>query len=163
MTRAVSACLAAGLLVAVACSRPEPETKPMPEPPAATATPAARLIVRVVATPGSGGDAWAKELRAAVGERTDELELAADDGAADFVVRINKVQRDAKFSPEPPGEGETLVMRGGFVRGDKTREFTLGYRGEVRPQAEALARNLRAIERSMSAPVPESAEPVSAK
>jgi hypothetical protein len=49
-----------------------------------------------------------------------------------------------KVDPEPEGEGETSVMRGALVLGEAPREFSLAYRGDVRPQAEALARNLRA-------------------
>jgi hypothetical protein len=35
------------------------------------------------------------------------------------------------------------MMQGALVLGESAREFKLAYRGEVRPQAEALARNLR--------------------
>ena len=157
MTRAILPALAAGLLVAVACSRPAPEGAAATPAPAATATPATPLVVGVVVGAKSGPDAeaWAKELRAAVGAHADELRLAADDGRADLVVRIESVQRHAKFKPEPPGDGEAILMRGTLVLGERTREFTLGYRGEARPQAEALARNLRPIAKDMSgAPEP---------
>jgi hypothetical protein len=162
MTRAIPPALAAGLLVAVACAGPAPERGA----PAATAAPEAPLVVEVVAAAGSGpeGDAWAKELREAVGARAGELRLASKGGAADILVRIEKLQRGVTFSPEPPGEGETQVVHGSFVLGHRTRAFMLGYRGEARPQAEALARNLRAIAKAMSAhDAADSSEPVASR
>jgi hypothetical protein len=153
MTRIHLAPLAAGLLAA-ACSGPAPErAKPPVPPPAATAIPAPPVVVDVVAAKGSGleGETWAKELREAVGARAGDLQLAAKGTAADIVVRIEKIQHGVAFKPEPPGEGKTEVVHGTFVASGRTRPFTLGYRGEARPQVEALARNLRAIAREIAA------------
>lgn len=166
MTRIHLLALAAGL-VAAACSGPAPEraAPPVP-PPAATATPAAPLTVDVVAAKGSGpeGEAWAKELGKAVGARSDDLHLATEGVTADVVVRIEKVQRGVTVKPEPPGEGETEVVHGTFLAGSQSRPFVLAYRGEARPQTEALARNLRAIAKDMAAPTPEpSPKPAASK
>jgi hypothetical protein len=156
MTRAILPALAAGLLAAVACSGPAPKSAAPTPGPAATAVPGP-LVVGVVAADasGSGVDAWAKELRDAVRARAGELRLAADGETTDIVVRLEKLEQDVKFTPEPPGEGRTAVVRGTFLLGPRTREFRLGYRGEARPQAEALARNLRTIAKEMATSIPE--------
>jgi hypothetical protein len=113
--------------------------------------------VGVVAAEGCGadGEAWATELREAVRARAGDLRLAAEGATPDVVVRIEKVQRGVTVKPEPPGEGETEVVHGTFVAGGRNRPFVLAYRGEARPQTEALARNLRSITKDMAAPTPE--------
>jgi hypothetical protein len=153
MTRIHLAPLAAGLLAA-ACSGPAPErAKPPVPPPAAKPAPAVPAVVEVIAAKGSGpeGEAWAKELREAVGARAGDLRLAAKGAAPDIVVRIEKLQRGVEFKPEPPGEGETKVVHGTILAGGRTRPFTLGYRGEARTQAEALARHLHTIAKDIAA------------
>jgi hypothetical protein len=72
-----------------------------------------------------------------------DLSLAPTAEEASVVVRIDTVENGVKVTPEPEGEGEISVMRGALVVGKSAREFHLTYRGEARPQAEALARNLR--------------------
>ena len=148
MTRHALLSLAvAGLLALGGCSGPEA--------PAALATPAAMMPtpapspiavhVQVPEGAGSLAEAWAEELRAAVSAGHGDLSLASTPGEADAVVRIDEVETGVEVTPEPEGEGEISVMRGALVLGDSAREFSLNYRGEARPQAEALARNLRAF------------------
>jgi hypothetical protein len=87
--------------------------------------------------------AWAQELAAAIASGQGNLVLASTPGEAAAAVRIDAVEVGAEVSPEPEGEGEISVMRGALVVGESAREFNLVYRGDARPQAEALARNLR--------------------
>jgi hypothetical protein len=104
--------------------------------PAATAMPPlARLAVFVEgpAPTSPGAEVWVKELRTALEARGDEFRLVRREQAA-LVVRIEGV--DA-------AKDGTHTMRGVFVRGRETKSFNLTYPGEARPQAEALARNLR--------------------
>ncbi len=148
MTRHALLSLAvAGLLALGGCSGPEA--------PAALATPAATMptpapapiAVHVQVSEGAGSlaEAWAEELRAAVSAGHGDLSLASTPEDADVVVRIDEVETGVEVTPEPEGEGEISVMRGALVLGDSARDFSLNYRGEARPQAEALARNLRAF------------------
>jgi hypothetical protein len=64
-----------------------------------------------------------------------------------------------KFEPEPAGEGEISVMRGALVTGKTAQPFQLAYKGEARPQAEALARNLRRFAMGTGAAGSKPAEP----
>jgi hypothetical protein len=108
-------------------------------------TPAPPVFVHVQLSEGAEAavEAWAEELRTAVTAGHGDLRLAATVEEAAVVVRIDSVDTRVKADPEPEGEGETSVMRGALVLGESAREFNLAYRGEVRPQAEALARSLR--------------------
>src|SRR5512143_3435409 len=111
---------------------------------AAAAQPAAKpsakgvMTVQVEVTPGTGGgaQAWGKELRAALEARTDEFRFAKPGETAALVVRIESVV---------PGQGGSSVMNGALVQGGQSRPFSLNYPGEVRPQAEKLARGLRKL------------------
>jgi hypothetical protein len=115
--------------------------------PTATPTPVlAPLAVFVQApTPASPeGEAWARELRTALEARKDEFRLARREQAR-LVVRIEGV--DAV----PDG---THILRGTFFLDKKNQGFTLGYPGEIRSQAERLARNLRRFADQMKAGAP---------
>lgn len=94
------------------------------------------ILVHVVAEKAGDSAAreWVKELRAAIEGRKDELRLTDTKDKAELVVRVDDVQE---------GEGERHVMRGVLLRGERTQPFSLIYPGSPRPQAEALARNLR--------------------
>jgi hypothetical protein len=95
--------------------------------------------------PGPGVEDWAKALEAAVAAGQGRLRLVESPEAALVVVRIDTVETGVKVDPEPPGEGEVKVMKGALVVGGNAQEFSLAYRGEAGPQADALARNLRGI------------------
>jgi hypothetical protein len=148
VTLAVAA-LVASLSVA-ACSRSEapmaaPQATPAP-PPAVEVAPAAKpapLAVYVQASTPAGAEAetWAKELRRALEARRDEFRLASRE-KAELAVRIDRVEKAA---------GERHVMRGSLLLGKTRRNFDLTYPGEIRPQAEALARNLRTFANEMKA------------
>jgi hypothetical protein len=101
-------------------------------------------------------EAWSEELRTAVTSGHGNLSLAATAEEASVVVRIDTVETGvevppdpletgAEVTPESEGEGEISVMRGALIVDGSAREFHLSYPGEVRPQAEALARNLRSF------------------
>jgi hypothetical protein len=151
MRRATLPSAVATLVLLGACSQPAPPARPVPPtpaaappatppppPPAATpAVPEEPLAVRVVGpTPGGGGATaeWARELEMALGDHPAEFRLAGKGERVDLTVRIDSVA---------PGEGGVSVMKGALVRGKTTKPFSLSYPGKVRPQAEALARNLR--------------------
>jgi hypothetical protein len=107
----------------------------------AAAAPAAKpvpMVVLVEAPSKAGADveAWAKELRTALAARKDEFRLAKPGEKAELVVRIDSVAT---------GEGDSHSMNAALVLGKSTRPFNLSYAGEVHPQAEALARNLRKL------------------
>ena len=121
--------LAVATLTASTAAAPtatEPAAKPVP------------LVVQVDAPSGSGADveAWAKELRTALAARKDEFRLAKAGEKAELVVRIDSVTK---------GESDTHVMNAALVLGKTIKPFNLSYAGAVRPQAEALARNLRKL------------------
>ena len=146
MTRhALLALVAPGLLAGGACS-PTDEPAARATPAATMPTPAPPIVVHVQVPEGGGPEAaaWAEELRTALREGHGDLSLAAAREDAVVVVRIDSVETGVEVDPEPEGEGETSVMKGALVLGESAREFSLAYRGDVRPQAEALARNLRA-------------------
>jgi hypothetical protein len=110
----------------------------------AAAQPAAKpptkgvMTVQVEVAPGTGGgaQAWGKELRTALEARTDEFRFAKPGEKAALVVRIDSVV---------PGQAGSSVMNGALVQGGQPRPFTLNYPGEIRPQAEKLARGLRKL------------------
>jgi hypothetical protein len=109
-----------------------------------TAQPAAKpaakgvMTVQVEVAPGTAGGAqtWGKELRSALEARKDEFRLAKPGETAALVVRIDSVV---------PGQGGSSVMNGALVQGGQPRPFSLNYPGEIRPQAEKLARGLRKL------------------
>lgn len=123
---------------------------------AAAAPPAAKpaaknvMTVQVEVAPGTaaGAQAWGKELRTALEARTDEFRLAKPGETAALVVRIDSVV---------PGQGASSVMNGTLVQGGKSRPFSLNYPGEIRPQAEKLARNLRKLAEQAKAEPPAAA------
>jgi hypothetical protein len=104
------------------------------------AKPAAKgvMTVQVEVAQGTAGgaQAWGKELRAALEARTDEFRLAKPGETAALVVRIDSVVA---------GQGGSSVMNGALVQGGQARPFNLSYPGEIRPQAEKLARGLRKL------------------
>ena len=131
----------AALWALAGCSGPE---APRATPPPARPTPVpVSVLVQVGEDAGPLAEAWAEELRTAVSAGHGDLSLASAPEAAAVVVRIDKVETGVEVASAPEGEGEISVMRGAIVVGDSAREFNLIYRGPARPQAEALARNLR--------------------
>ncbi len=98
--------------------------------------------VRAAAEADAGAQAWVKELRAALEERKDEFRLAKTGETAELVVRIDSLAK---------GQGDLRVMNGVFLMGKTSRPFNLSYPGEVAPQAEKLARNLRKYADQMKA------------
>ena len=161
MTRHALLVLAASTVLAGASCSPgeSPRATPSPEaagaatPPLAAPAPIA-VFVTLPEDPGPGVEDWARELRGAIAAGHGGLSIAESPDAALVVVRIDAVGTEAGVRPEPPGEGEIVVARGAIVLGETSRGFSLAYRGEARPQAEALARNLRrfAAERAADAP-----------
>jgi hypothetical protein len=101
--------------------------------------------VRTAAKAEPPVQAWAKELRAALDPRKDEFRPAKPGESAELVVRIDSVA---------PGTGGTQVMNGALVMGKSSRPFNLSYLGEVAPQAEKLARNLRKLAEQLKAAPP---------
>ena len=144
MTRALPLATAA-LLALVACSAPEaPQATSTPEPvaPGAALQPVV-VHVLVPEDPDPAVEAWAQALVAAIDAGHGGLALATTPDEAVALVRIDAVETGTEVDPEPEGEGEVNVMRGALVVGETARVFNLVYRGDARPQAEALARNLR--------------------
>ncbi len=96
------------------------------------------MTVQVEVAPGTaaGAQAWGKELRTALEARTDEFRLAKHGG--DRVAG-----RSHRLGRARPGRLERDERHAG-PRG-KSRPFSLNYPGEIRPQAERLARNLRKL------------------
>jgi hypothetical protein len=96
------------------------------------------MVVQVDAAAGGGTEveAWARELRTALAARKDEFRLAKRGEKAELTVRIDSVAK---------GEGDTHSMNGALAMGKTTKPFNLTYPGEVGPQAQALARNLRKL------------------
>jgi hypothetical protein len=118
--------------------------QPAAAPAAATAK-VAPMTVQVQAATGAdaGVQAWVKELRAALEARKDEFRLAKKGETAQLVVRIDSTGK---------GQGDLQVMNGALVIGKDSRPFNLSYPGEVTPQAEKLARNLRKLADQMKTP-----------
>ena len=104
--------------------------------PAAAAAKVAPMTVQVQAAAGAdaGVQAWVKELRTALETRKDEFRLAKKGETAELVVRIDSVGK---------GQNDLQVMNGTLLIGKGSHPFNLSYPGEVAPQAEKLARNLR--------------------
>lgn len=145
MTRhALLALPAVALLVTGACS-PADAPAARATPAAMMPTPAPPIVIHVQVPEEAGPEAaaWAEALRTAVKEGHGDLKLTPSPEEAAFVVRIDTVETGVKADPEPEGEGETSMMRFALVQGESAWEFSFAYKGEVRPQAEVLARNLR--------------------
>ncbi len=144
----------AALLAVAACSAPAPpETASTPAPvsPAATPQPLA-VHVQVPEEPEAAVEAWAQALRTAITSGQGGLTLAATPEEAGAVVLIGTVEKGAEGDPALAGEGEFHVMRFALVVGENARELSVVYRGEARPQADALARNLRRAAAEVAAP-----------
>jgi hypothetical protein len=94
------------------------------------------MTVQVQASDGTGAgvQAWAKELRDALEARKDEFRIAKKGETPDLVVRIDSLGK---------GQNDVEVMNGTLLIGKGSHPFNLSYSGEVAPQAEKLARNLR--------------------
>ena len=90
----------------------------------------------------AGVQAWVKELRAALETRRDEFRLAKKGETAELVVRIDSLGK---------GQNDLQVMNGALLMGKSSHPFNLSYPGEVAPQAEKLARNLRKYADQMKA------------
>ena len=144
MTRALPLATAA-LLVVAACSAPEAPRATSTPAPAARAAALTPVVVHVLVPedPDPAVAAWAQALVAAINAGHGGLVLATAPDEAVALVRIDAVEEGTGVDPEPEGEGEVTVMRGALVVGESARAFNLVYRGDARPQAEALARNLR--------------------
>lgn len=98
--------------------------------------------VRADAKADAAVQAWAKELRAALGARRDEFRLAAAGETPEFVVQLDSVGKRADGTP---------VLNGSFVLGKAApRPFDYGFT-DVRAEAEKLARNLRKYADQMKA------------
>jgi hypothetical protein len=115
----------------------------VPQSPAAPAK-AAPMSVEVRPAPKADAtaQAWAKELRTALDQRRDEFRPSKPKETAELVVRIDSVV---------PGPNDVHVLNGALVMGKNERPFNLSYPGEVAPQAEKLARNLRKYADQMKA------------
>ena len=106
-----------------------------PQSPAAPAKAAPMTFqVRTAAKADAPAQDWAKELRTALGQRKDEFRPAKPGETAELVVRVDSVV---------PGADGSHLLNGALVMGEKARPFNLSYPGEVEPQAQKLARNLR--------------------
>ena len=144
MTRPLPLAVAA-LLVAAACSAPEaPQTAATSTPPAAVPQLVPVHIV-VPESPDEGISAWAQALAEAITSGHGGLTLVQTPEEALVGVRIDAVENGTEADPVPEAEGEVEVMRGALLVGEDAHEFNLAYRGDVRPEAEALARNLRKL------------------
>jgi len=119
-------------------------------PPAGKPAPKGVISVQVEVASGTaaGAQAWGKELRTALEARADEFRLAKPGETAALVVRIDSVV---------PGQGASSVMNGTLVQGGQSRPFSLNYPGEIRPQAERLARKLRTLAEQTKAGPPAAA------
>jgi hypothetical protein len=155
---------AVALLVAAACSAPEaPKATATPTPAPAPTPPPIAVHILLPAEPDAAVTAWAQALAGAISSGQGGLTLAATPEEATMAVRIDVVEKGTEADPVPEGEGEVLVMRGALLVGDKAHAFSLAYRGDVRPEAGAFARNLRqfaaqATAAASAAPTPESPE-----
>ena len=117
-----------------------------PQPPATAAKIVPMTVeVRAAAKAEPPVQAWARELRASLEQRKDEFRAAKPGESAELVVRIDSVV---------PGTGGAQVMNGALVMGKSSRPFNLSYTGEVGPQAEKLARNLRKLAEQMKSTPP---------
>ena len=98
--------------------------------------------VEAAARADAGVQAWVKELRAALEARKDEFRLTKKGETAELVVRIDSLGK---------GQNDLQVMVGTLLMGKSSHPFNLSYPGEVAPQAEKLARNLRKYADQMKA------------
>jgi len=98
--------------------------------------------VEAAAKADAGVQAWVTELRAALEARKDEFHLAKKGLTAELVVRIDSMGK---------GQNDLQVMNGTLLMGKSSHPFNLSYPGEVAPQAEKLARNLRKYADQMKA------------
>jgi len=161
MTRARHVLTVAAVL-ATACSAPSSDRAGAAPPPSPSPPPAASLHVHVSLPdePSVETTAWAEELETAISERTGELTLEDDPANASLVVRVTSVARSHPANDrEAPGDGDPMVMQGELVAGQATRELTLHYRGEIWPEAEALAQKLRQYADELAAATPAPAPP----
>ena len=115
---------------------------PAPAPAAPVKVVPMTVDVRTEAKPDAVVQAWAKELRAALGARKDEFRLVGPGETPEFVVRIDSIGK------RPDG---TPVLNGSFILGKTApRSFDYGF-ADVRAEAEKLARNLRKYADQMKA------------
>ncbi len=98
--------------------------------------------VEAAAKADAGVQAWVTELRRALEARKDEFRLAKKGETAELVVRIDSVGK---------GQNDLQVMVGTLLMGKSSHPFNLSYPGEMAPQAEILARNLRKYADQMKA------------
>jgi hypothetical protein len=90
-------------------------------------------------------EGWAKELRAALGERKGEFRLAKAGEKAEFVVQLDSIATRQDGTP---------VLNGSFALGSgRPRPFNYGFT-DVKTEAEKLARNLRGYADQMKAAEP---------
>jgi hypothetical protein len=124
----------ASLVAAQAATAPAPAAKIVP------------MTVQVEAAAGASADAgaqaWVKELRSALEARKGEFRLPKKTETAELVVRIDSLAK---------GQNDSHVMNGALLMGKATHSFNLSYPGDVAPQAEKLARNLRKLADQMKA------------
>jgi hypothetical protein len=114
---------------------------PAPAPAAPAKLVPMTVDVRTEAKADAAVQAWAKELRAALGARKDEFRLSGPGETPEFVVRIDSIGRR---------EDGTPVLNGSFVLGKAQRSFNYGFT-DVRAEAEKLARYLRKYADQMKA------------
>lgn len=142
------------VLLAFASAFTEPQAaapRPAPAKPAAVMT----VAVEVAPSAGAAGQLWGQELRNALEPRRDEFRLARKGEKAELVVRIDSV------AATPRGGS---VMNGSLAIAARVHPFNVSYPGEARPQADALARNLRRFaEQVKSAPARPAAAPAPRK
>jgi len=120
---------------------------PAPANAAAAPKSAGGPITVAVEAPATASDPvrlWTQELKAAIAARKDELRLAHPGEKAELVVRVDSV------STANGGN----VLNAALVKGSQVKGFNLSYPGEIGPQAEKLARNLRAFSDAMKAASP---------
>lgn len=91
--------------------------------------------VELPAKAGPELSGWADELRTALGARKDEFRVVPAAARADVVVRLDAI--------EPAAEGVS-TLKAALVRDGKARPFTYTF-GDVKKDAEKLARNLRRL------------------
>ncbi len=117
--------------------------------PAAKPAPKDLMTVQVEVAPGTaaGAQAWGKALRTALEARSGEFRLVKPAETASLVVRVESVV--------PGPQAGSSVMNGALVQGGQARPFSLNYTGDIPPQAEKLARNLRKLaDQGKAAPPP---------
>lgn len=89
---------------------------------------------------------WVQELKTALTARHDEFRLVRAPQKAELVVKIDSVT---------PASNGRSVMSGAILVAARARPFNLTYSGPSAPQAEKLARHLRALaEQPAATPAP---------